>query len=290
MPLPPDAPRNQSPAAGAQLSGAAPATLKWYGGLWAHNYDIYFGTAATPPLLAANVNLGPSKTTTTYQTYVTPPLLSSTTYYWRIVSKTMANLSAAGPVWSFTTPASGTTNLPPGWAAVDIGSPGVAGSSSYSGGRFTVSGSGSDVWGTSDQFRFTYQSLTGDGQIVARVASVAQVHSWSKAGVMIRNSLSASSAFAFMLVSAGKGTAFQYRTSSGATAASVAGTASAAPYWVAVVRSGNTITGYQAGDGGSWTRIGSASIPMGSTVQIGLAVSSHDNTRVCTAAFDNVSR
>jgi phosphatidylserine/phosphatidylglycerophosphate/cardiolipin synthase-like enzyme len=290
VPLRPDVPRNQSPAVGAQLSGTAPATLKWYGGLWAHNYDIYFGTSATPPLLAANVNLGPSATPTTYQTYVTPPLLASTTYYWRVVSKTMANLAATGPVWSFTTPASGSTSLPPGWQATDIGSVGVAGSSSYSGGRFTVSGSGSDVWGTSDQFRFTYQSLTGDGQIIARVASVAQVHSWSKAGVMIRNSLSASSAFAFMLVSAGRGTAFQYRTSSGATAASVAGTASAAPYWVAVVRTGNTITGYQAPEGGSWTRVGSASIAMGSTVQIGLAVSSHDNTRICTAAFENVSR
>ena len=28
----------------------------------------------------------------------------------------------------------------------------------------------------------------------------------------------------------------------------------------------------------------------GSTVLIGLAVTSHDNTRLCTAAFDNISR
>src|SRR6185295_2617671 len=103
-------------------------------------------------------------------------------------------------------------------------------------GTFTVSGSGADVWGTSDAFRFTYQSLSGDGQIVARVASIAQVNSWSKVGVMIRSTLSSSSAHAFMLISAAKGSAFQYRTSSGASAASAAGTAVAAPYWVKIVR------------------------------------------------------
>jgi len=153
-----------------------------------------------------------------------------------------------------------------------------------------VSGSGADVWGTSDSFRFTYQSLTGDGQIVARVTSIAQVNSWAKAGVMIRNSLSTSAAYAFMLVSAAKGSAFQYRASGGASAASVTGSTVAAPYWVAVVRSGNTLAGYQSPDGVNWTPIGSASIPMGSTVLVGLAVTSHDNTRLCTAAFDNISR
>ena len=31
-------------------------------------------------------------------------LAAHTTYYWKIVSKTMANMTASGPVWSFTTP------------------------------------------------------------------------------------------------------------------------------------------------------------------------------------------
>jgi phosphatidylserine/phosphatidylglycerophosphate/cardiolipin synthase-like enzyme len=289
VPLPPDAPRYGSPGDGTQLPGM-PATLSWFGGPWAHNYDIYFGTSPTPPLLAANVNLGPGAIPSAYQSYSTPQLLPNTTYYWRIVSKTMANIAAAGPVWSFSTTASGNTSLPPGWDTRDIGSVGVAGSSSYGGGTFTVSGSGADVWGTSDAFRFTYQPLSGDGQIVARVASVAVVNSWSKAGVMIRNSLSASSAYAFMVVSAAKGTVFQYRTGSGVSAASVTGTTAAAAYFVKIVRAGTTITGYQSPNGNSWSRIGTATIPMGQTVYIGLAVTGHDNTRVCTAAFDQVSR
>ena len=59
-----------------------------------------------------------------------------------------------------------------------------------------------------------YQPLTGDGVITARVDSVSQAHTWSKAGVMIRSSLSADAAHGFALVSAGKGIAFQRRTAS----------------------------------------------------------------------------
>ena len=52
---------------------------------------------------------------------------------------------------------------------------------------------------------YAYKTLTGDGSIVARVVSEQNVANWTKAGVMIRNSLSPSAAQAFMLVSPGKG-------------------------------------------------------------------------------------
>jgi hypothetical protein len=66
---------------------------------------------------------------------------------------------------------------------------------------------------------------------------------------MIRNSLSSSSANAFMVVSAAKGLQFQYRASSGATSAAVAGALAGAPEWVRIVRAGNTITGYSSANG-----------------------------------------
>src|SRR6185295_9693284 len=110
--------------------------------------------------------------------------------------------------------------------------------------------------------------------MIARVGAVANVAAWSKAGVMIRGSPAANSAYAYMIISAGKGGAFQYRTGDGAAAASVTGTAVAAPYWVKVVRSGATVTAFQSADGATWTQVGSASISLGSTAFIGLAVSS----------------
>lgn len=102
-PLPPDVPKYKTPGSGA--SGVSRTTkLKWYGGPWAHYYDIYFGKSSTPPLVASNKHLGPSKTSTTYQSYSIGYTLSAhTTYYWKIVSKTAAGMKASGSVWSFTT-------------------------------------------------------------------------------------------------------------------------------------------------------------------------------------------
>jgi len=101
-PLPPDVPLYVSPANAATGQGLS-VTLKWKAGYWAHKYDIYFGTSPTPPRLAANVALGPSQTPTSYRTYTVSNLKSRTTYYWKIVSKTMANKTATGRVFSFTT-------------------------------------------------------------------------------------------------------------------------------------------------------------------------------------------
>ena len=115
VPMPPDTPRNRLPAAGSQLpSTTRTTTLNWYGGLWAHRYDIYMGTSSNPPLVAANVALGPSATTTTYQSWTTPQLQPGKTYYWKIVSKTMANMTAAGQVWNFTTPVGAPATSPAG--------------------------------------------------------------------------------------------------------------------------------------------------------------------------------
>ena len=101
-PLPPDQPGNVAPLHGAVVPGTA-VTLQWNAGIWAHLYDVYFGTEPDPPLLAANVPLGPSTTASNDRRYDIPQLLPGTTYYWRIVAKTMALQTAVGPVFSFTT-------------------------------------------------------------------------------------------------------------------------------------------------------------------------------------------
>jgi phosphatidylserine/phosphatidylglycerophosphate/cardiolipin synthase-like enzyme len=102
-PRPPDVAKYRTPANGA--SGLSRTmTLTWYGGPWAHVYDVYFGTSSTPRLYAANQNLGPSASISQTQSFTVPAGLSPhTTYYWKIVSKTAAGKTASGPIWSFTT-------------------------------------------------------------------------------------------------------------------------------------------------------------------------------------------
>jgi hypothetical protein len=114
VPLPPSSYGSsfiyKSPANGAVLaSTSTTVTLTWEGGPWAQQYDVYFGTAATPPLLASNIVTGAPEDpsgTLTLETFKVSGLTPGTKYNWMIVSKTMANLSATGPIWSFTTAAS----------------------------------------------------------------------------------------------------------------------------------------------------------------------------------------
>lgn len=112
-PLPPDVATRPSPASGATGIETS-ATLKWYGGPWAHVYDVYLGTTTTPPLFAQNLELGPSQSTTQLQQLAVQNLAPGTTYYWRVVSKTMANRTATSSLWMFTTAGSGGGTPPPG--------------------------------------------------------------------------------------------------------------------------------------------------------------------------------
>jgi phosphatidylserine/phosphatidylglycerophosphate/cardiolipin synthase-like enzyme/regulation of enolase protein 1 (concanavalin A-like superfamily) len=292
VPLPPGTPTLVSPANGT--SGISTSvTLKWNAGKWAHKYDVYVGTSSTSMTkVLSDRELGPSQTDTDYKTFSVGSLQANTTYYWMVVSRTMANVTATSPTWSFSTGTSsgggGGGTLPAGWSTGDIGSVGAVGSASASNGIFTVNGSGADIWGTADEFRFVYRSLTGDGTIMARVDSVTNQNAWSKAGVMMRETLTPGSKHATMFVSAAKGLAFQRRTSTNGTSTSTAGALASAPYWVRITRTGSTFSAYQSTDTGTWTLIGSATMNMTSTIYVGLAVTSHADGALTTGTFSLV--
>lgn len=101
-PLPPDTPTYVRPAAGA-VGVPLDAALVFDAGPFAHLYDVYFGTTPDPPLLEANVPLGPTGPGDKPRRYVLPPLQPHTTYYWRIVAKTMALQERGQGVSMFTT-------------------------------------------------------------------------------------------------------------------------------------------------------------------------------------------
>ena len=185
-------------------------------------------------------------------------------------------------------PSTGGGALPAPWTGGDLGSPAMAGSATHSSGTFTITAGGADIWGTSDQFRFVHQPMTGNGEVIARVASLTNPNAWAKAGVMIRSQLTAGSAHAFALVSAANGTAFQRRITAGGASTNTAGPASVAPSWVRLARSGNTFSAYTSSNGTNWTLIGSQSITMGATVYVGLAVTSHNSAALATASLTNV--
>ncbi|MBA3685406.1 MAG: PQQ-dependent sugar dehydrogenase [Planctomycetes bacterium] len=180
--------------------------------------------------------------------------------------------------------------VPAPWSTADVGSVGVPGAAAYSGGVFTLDGSGTDIWDNVDGFRFVHQGLNGDGTIVARVTGVEYTDGWAKAGVMIRESLSAGSRHAMVVVTPGAGVAFQRRMNTESYSDHTAASGSlSAPRWVRLVRSGTTFSGATSADGVNWSAIGSATVAMGASVHVGLAVTAHNNGTLCTAGFDNVS-
>jgi hypothetical protein len=65
----------------------------------------------------------------------------------------------------------------------------------------------------------------------------------------IRGSLDAGAAHAFMLVSTGKGLAFQRRTVAGGATTHTSGGGGVAPRWVKLTRAGNVITASVSADG-----------------------------------------
>jgi fibronectin type 3 domain-containing protein/regulation of enolase protein 1 (concanavalin A-like superfamily) len=209
-----------------------------------------------------------------------------TSHYYRVRGTNGAGNSAySGEAGATTFP----PFLPSPWQQTDIGSTGIEGAANHANGSFTVWGSGADIWGNADAFSYLYQTLTGDGEIVARVVSVQNTNSWAKAGVMIRENSTPGSAHAMVVMTPGNGVSFQRRVSAGGVSASTTTPSVSAPYWVRLVRTGNVLTGYASSSGVTWTQIGADTIPMGATVQVGLALTSHDNAALNASVFSNVS-
>ncbi|MFA5509319.1 MAG: choice-of-anchor J domain-containing protein [Candidatus Cloacimonadaceae bacterium] len=93
------------------------ALLKWQstpGAGDANAYDVYFGTAANPPLVSSNQA----------ENFYTPTLAANQKYYWKVMAKNEIGNSPASDIWSFNTPGANnlvesfeeTTFPPPGWA------------------------------------------------------------------------------------------------------------------------------------------------------------------------------
>ena len=179
---PPMTPTSPTPSGGA-TGVSTTASLTW-SAVGATSHDVSFGTTNPPPQVASGQ---------TASTYRPPTMNANTTYYWSVVARNSAG-TRPGPVWSFTTaPPQTGGGVPSPWVNQDIGAVGRSGSATFSSGTFTVSGSGADIWGSTDEFHFVHQPLGSRTEIVARVVSLQNTHQDAKAGVMIREDLGAGS-------------------------------------------------------------------------------------------------
>ena len=155
-------------------------------------------------------------------------------------------------------------------------------------------GPGGEV--VSDSFNFARQPLTGNGTITVRVVSLTGEHAditnghgaaagpgpnlvpglaaWSKAGIIIKDSLRQGSAYAAMMVTGANGVRMQFNYT-GDTPGLPGLVSAANPRWLRLTRSGDTITGYDSVDGTHWTRVGTVTLTgLPATAQVGLFATS----------------
>jgi len=223
-------------------------------------------------------------------------LACGTSYLYQVQGICNTDTGDYSPSSSFTTLIcnSNCGPLPTRWSTIDIGDVGVAGSACYANGIFTLNGSGTDIWGTEDAFRFAFKTLVGDGEIKARVVAMDQSDQWNKCGIMVRESLTPGSKHAFIALTSGNGVAFQDRavTDNNSDNANTGPGTAVAPRWVKLVKTGSSYAGFYSNDGVLWSPIGNQidlGFGNGSPVYAGLALTSHNNYTLSTATIDNYS-
>jgi regulation of enolase protein 1 (concanavalin A-like superfamily) len=179
--------------------------------------------------------------------------------------------------------------LPAGWATFDVGEPTIPGYATYESQTYTVSGAGAGIGGGMDRFTFVYRTLTGDGTIIARVASLPNTTPNAQAGVMIRESLHHRAAHASFLLSRTNELMFKRRTPLVRSRTEVSTVASpASTMWLKLDRRSDLITASWSTNGSAWTNMGTAAVPLNNVVYVGLAVTSSTEVAAVRATLTNV--
>lgn len=167
--------------------------------------------------------------------------------------------------------------------AYNVGSPAISGSHSQIGSSFFIRSSGTDIWGSQDQFYFPSEATEGDVSVAAKINSLKNTDPWAKSGVMIRGSQAANAANVMMAVTPGNGVTFQYRSTAGGQSQfnNIGGIS--APVALKLTREGARFKGYYSKNGFDWIKVGQADINMPQQTYSGMAVTSH-NPAVSTSS------
>ena len=179
-------------------------------------------------------------------------------------------------------------NFVPVTASSDIGNAALTpGFAEADGTTYRVRGAGSDIWDMSDGFHFAYFETSGDFEIEALVDSIdPNPDVWTKAGVMIRQTLDAESVNCFVFNVLRRGPIGQIRSVYGGTTVNMGNrnrrTEQAS---VRLKRVGGIVTYSRKLVGGEWEDFNEQNWPGDDAVFVGMAVTSHQTRDQATAIF-----
>lgn len=245
-----------------------------------------------------------SATTLTYQWYYNGAKITGATS--NVYTLTKAQFTNAGPYYVAVINANGTvtssvamlnvkpptgSTLASPWISADIGAVGLIGSAYNVTNLYTVNGAGASLVGAAaDQFRYVYQTMVGDGSIVARIVSQSGVNANGYAGIMIRETTTTGASYMFA-ARQGDGTmVVRSRASTGGATTSTNRPALTLPnYWLELVRTGNKIAALTSTNGSTWVAVQTNTFTMATNVTFGLFVTSGNTNVLNSATFTNIT-
>ncbi|MDX2548870.1 DUF1349 domain-containing protein [Streptomyces sp. WI04-05B] len=169
-----------------------------------------------------------------------------------------------------------------------------------SGGRFTITDAGADIWGAGGQHDDAYGTVFQNGaatdgtSVTARVDNVDNSNGWAKAGVVLRNDLTddgSSAGYAAVVVTPNNGVSFQRDSTADGYLDQLTNTAATvkAPVWLRLTRTATQVSAYYSTDGSTFTQVGSTvTLPsMAATQDAGVIHTAHSTTPG-SATFSNL--
>lgn len=155
-------------------------------------------------------------------------------------------------------------------------------------GDYLLAGSGTNIWGASDEFHFAWRMLKGDFILQARVKFIGSgVDPHRKLGWMVRSTLDGGSPSVNATVHGDGLTSLQFRKEAGAEMEEKK-LASSAPDFIQLERKGGRYIMSVALSGEPYKVQDLESVDLGDEVYVGLFICAHNKNVVEKAHFDNV--
>ncbi|MDA3817041.1 MAG: DUF1349 domain-containing protein [Prolixibacteraceae bacterium] len=165
---------------------------------------------------------------------------------------------------------------------------------------------GSDIWGTNDEFHFSYKKVTGDFDFSVQIKSLSAANAYTKAGIMARTDLEDNSQHVYFQVFPDNsprnknngGSEFQYRAEKGGEMKAIypdmetAGNQFDVNFpntWIRLKRSGNVFESFIGTSDKDWKLYSTFTLEMPSELFLGLAVTAHNSENQTTAEFASIN-
>ncbi|MES1169009.1 MAG: biopolymer transporter TolR, partial [Oleiharenicola lentus] len=162
--------------------------------------------------------------------------------------------------------------------SADIGAPAIAGSTTYDASiqTYRMSGAGSNIWGTADQFQYASNKMKGDFIVRARVAFIGQgTDPHRKMGWMARASSDKDAPYVDACVHGDGLTSLQFRRTKGGVTEQVVLEIKGGDV-IQLERKGNTYIFSSARYGETFTTGTIADLDLGEELDVGLFLCSHN--------------